>query len=183
MEQSRSWEADSRWSSQEYILRLENPNVHFCDNKSPTLNYVISQINEVYALPCYSFNIVSILAFHLQLGSPSDPFFRGFNQIMNVFSFLKYVRRVDKLYFNIRVNLSHFLEIFQGYDVHIRDSFISLDFVLPWTEVPLFFRAARSTPTSGLSPIYISLSYKALFLQAMWSWKFPSSVGVKNTYS
>jgi hypothetical protein len=70
MEQSRSWEANCRSTSQEIPHLLWNPKIHYPFRKSTPLIPILSQISQVHTLPpCL--RSISVSSFHLRLGLPN----------------------------------------------------------------------------------------------------------------
>jgi len=69
MEQSPAWEANRISASQEISRTLQNPKVHYRNNKCPQPVPTLSQINPVHSLVPLP---VLILSSHIRLGLPSD---------------------------------------------------------------------------------------------------------------
>jgi len=63
MEQSPSWDANSRSASQEIICLQWNTKVHYCVHKSPPVVTILSWINPVHTLLTYFSMIHSYAAF------------------------------------------------------------------------------------------------------------------------
>jgi len=73
MEQSPSWEANSRLAGQEIFLVSFNPKVHYRVHKSLPL-VCLDQLNPSHGLTSYFFlRSILILSYHLRLGASSDP--------------------------------------------------------------------------------------------------------------
>jgi hypothetical protein len=68
MEQSPSWEADSRSVGQQIPRLLCNPKDHYLIYKNPPLQPVLNHLNAVHAFVCVSLISVVTLSFHLSLG-------------------------------------------------------------------------------------------------------------------
>jgi hypothetical protein len=74
MEQSPSWEANSRLVSQEISGLLRNPKVYYRDHRSPPQVSILSQMNPVHTFPLY---FPKIRSSHLRPGLPSGLFTSG----------------------------------------------------------------------------------------------------------
>jgi hypothetical protein len=58
MKQNSSWEANSRSASEVITHDLWNSKVHYCDDKSPLLALILSQMNHVHTFLKINFNII-----------------------------------------------------------------------------------------------------------------------------
>jgi hypothetical protein len=71
IQQSPSWEADSRPASQEILRHLWNTKVHYRVQNSTPLDLIVDKINPVHILTPHFLKINLILSFHLCLGMSS----------------------------------------------------------------------------------------------------------------
>jgi hypothetical protein len=78
MEQSPSWEADSNSPHEESRRLLLNPKVHYLIHKSYPLVSVPCQMNLLYNLPTYFFQIHSNIILPSMLSSSSGLLFQVF---------------------------------------------------------------------------------------------------------
>jgi len=78
MEHSSSWEANSHSAYQEIPYLLWNQNVHYCVNKIPWLDTIMSQLNPVYTPIPYCSKIHFNTILHLCVGIPSGLFLSDF---------------------------------------------------------------------------------------------------------
>jgi hypothetical protein len=85
MEQSPSWEPNSRSVCQEIPRLLLNPKVHYYVHYRQPLIAILSQMNPFHTFPYYFPKIHSVLFSHLRLDLPSVLFHSGFQTKIYVF--------------------------------------------------------------------------------------------------
>jgi len=74
MDQSPSWEANRLSASQEILLLLWNPKVHYRIHNSPPPVSILSHLDTVHTPTSTSWRSILILSSHLSLGVQNDPF-------------------------------------------------------------------------------------------------------------
>jgi hypothetical protein len=91
MEQSSSWETNSRSASQEIPRLLQNPKVHYRVHKGPPLDTILIQFHPAHILRPYFFKIHSDITLPSTSSSPKrpDPFQVFRPQFCVRFSFLR----------------------------------------------------------------------------------------------
>jgi hypothetical protein len=88
MELSPSWEAARCAATQEIPNISKSPKVHYRLHESPPLVPILSQIDQVHAIPSnFSLGSILILSTHLRLGLPTDIFPSGFPTISYIYSY------------------------------------------------------------------------------------------------